>query len=246
MKFHLLTLFPEMFAGPMTESILRRAVERELIDVRLHNIRDYATDRHRTVDDSPYGGGAGMVMKADPIAACLDTVLAMSPGGRILLTSPAGRRFDQTAAVELAEATALIIICGRYEGIDERVRQLYPVTDLSIGDFVLTGGELPAMVIVDAVARLLPGVLGSDESAENDSFSDGLLEYPHYTRPSEIRGLTVPEVLQSGNHAAIRRWRREESLARTLSCRPDLLETAPLSSADREFLARITATGGTE
>jgi len=239
MKFQILTLFPEMFQGPLTESILRRARERELIDVRLHNIRDYATDRHKTVDDAPYGGGAGMVMKVEPLAACLEAVLTERPTARIILTSPTGRRFTQAIANELAAQEELVIICGRYEGIDERVRLLFPVDEISLGDFVLTGGELVAMTVVDAVSRLVPGVLGSDESALTDSFADGLLEYPHYTRPQEFRGLAVPDQLMSGNHAEIARWRRQQSLSRTLARRPELLEDVQLSRDDSQFLRTL-------
>lgn len=241
MKFDILTLFPEMFQGPMTESILRRAQERELIDVRLHNIRDYATDRHKTVDDAPYGGGAGMVMKVEPLTACLEAVLADCPGARIILTSPTGRQLTQTIVAELAAEDGLVIICGRYEGIDERVRELFPLDEISLGDFVLTGGELAAMTLVDAVSRLVPGVLGSDESAQTDSFSDGLLEYPHYTRPPEFRGHGVPEPLLSGNHAGIARWRRQQSLRTTLARRPDLLPDAPLDREDIRYLEQLAS-----
>ncbi len=241
MKFDILTLFPEMFQGPMTESILRRAQERELIDVRLHNIRDYATDRHKTVDDAPYGGGAGMVMKVEPLTACLEAVLAESPGARIILTSPTGRQLTQAIVAELAAGDGLVIICGRYEGIDERVRQLFPLDEISLGDFVLTGGELAAMTLVDAVTRLVPGVLGSEESAQTDSFSDGLLEYPHYTRPPEFRGYGVPDALLSGNHAGIARWRRQQSLRTTLARRPDLLPDAPLDREDIRYLEQLAS-----
>jgi tRNA (guanine37-N1)-methyltransferase len=241
MKFDILTLFPEMFQGPMTESILRRAQERELIDVRLHNIRDYATDRHKTVDDAPYGGGAGMVMKVEPLTACLEAVLANSKGARIILTSPTGRQLTQAIVAELAAEDGLVIICGRYEGIDERVRELFPLDEISLGDFVLTGGELAAMTLIDAVSRLVPGVLGSDESAQTDSFSDGLLEYPHYTRPPEFRGHGVPDALLSGNHAGIARWRRQQSLRTTLARRPDLLPDAPLDRDDISYLEQLAS-----
>jgi tRNA (guanine37-N1)-methyltransferase len=241
MKFDILTLFPEMFLGPMTESILRRAQERELIDVRLHNIRDYATDRHKTVDDAPYGGGAGMVMKVEPLTACLEAVLADCPGTRIILTSPTGRQLTQVIVAELAAEVGLVIICGRYEGIDERVRELFQLDEISLGDFVLTGGELAAMTLVDAVSRLVPGVLGSDESAQTDSFSDGLLEYPHYTRPPEFRGHGVPDALLSGNHAGIARWRRQQSLRTTLARRPDLLPDAPLDREDIRYLEQLAS-----
>lgn len=243
MKFDILTLFPSMFDGPLTESIIRRAVEREILDIRLHNIRDYATDRHRVVDDAPYGGGDGMVMKVEPLAACLEAVKRDRPAARVVLTSPRGCSFDHAAARELAREEELIIICGRYEGVDERVRELFVDDEFSIGDFVLTGGELAAMVMVDAVARFLPGVLGSPGSAETDSFGDGLLEYPQYTRPVEFRGTRVPDVLLSGNHAAVCRWRRRKALEKTYQVRPDLLGKAVLKRGEREFLATLEKAG---
>jgi tRNA (guanine37-N1)-methyltransferase len=240
MKYDILTLFPAMFDGPLSQSILRRAAERGLIEVRCHAIRDYAYDRHRTTDDYPYGGGAGMVMKVEPLTACLEHVLTDRPRARIILTSPRGRRFDQSLAAELAADEELVIVCGRYEGVDERLKELFPLEEISIGDFVLTGGEPAALVIVDAVSRLLPGVLGCGESAENESFADGLLEYPQYTRPETFRGHGVPEMLLSGNHGEVRKWRRREALRRTLQMRPDLLETAPLDESDRDWLRRIS------
>ena len=236
MKFHILTLFPEMFSGPLSASIIGRAVENGILEVQLHNIRDYATDRHRTVDDAPYGGGAGMVMKVEPLVAALEAVKELTPSARLLLTSPRGCPFNQQMATGLAACNEVIIVCGRYEGIDERVVELSGAEEVSLGDFVLTGGELAAMVLIDAVTRLLPGVLGSDESASADSFSDGLLEYPQYTRPPEFRGLKVPEVLLSGNHREIAKWRREQSLLRTRRCRPDLLSVAPLTKNDAAIL----------
>lgn len=239
MKFDILTLFPPMFDGPLTESIIRRAVERGFVDISLHNIRDYATDRHRVVDDAPYGGGDGMVMKVEPLAACIEAVKAGRPAARVILTTPRGRRFDHDAARELAGCEELIIVCGRYEGIDERVRDLFVDEEFSIGDFVLTGGELAAMVMVDAVIRFIPGVLGSPGSAECDSFADGLLEYPQYTRPVEFRGARVPDVLLSGNHAEVARWRRQKALELTRRVRPDLLKGAELSSRDRGYLATL-------
>jgi tRNA (guanine37-N1)-methyltransferase len=239
MKFDILTLFPGMFAGPLSESIIRRATEEGLVQIRLHDIREYAIDRHRTTDDSPYGGGAGMVMKVEPLAACIEKVKADRPGARVIMTTPRGRRLDQALVRELAEEDELLIICGRYEGVDERVSELFVDDEISIGDFVLTGGELAAMAIVDAVSRTIPGVLGSAESAESDSFSDGLLEYPQYTRPADFRGHLVPEVLLSGNHREIAQWRRNESLRRTLETRPDLLETVHLNDGDKKFLENI-------
>lgn len=223
MKFHILTLFPEMFAGVLSLGVTGRAVENGILEVKLYNIRDYATDRHRSVDDAPYGGGAGMVMKPEPIAACIDAVRINAPDARLFLASPGGRPFNQSMAAELAADGDVIILCGRYEGIDERVRALYSATEFSIGDYVMTGGEIAAMVVLDAVSRLVPGVLGSDESAGEESFSDGLLEYPQYTRPPEFRGLKVPAMLLSGNHSEIARWRKEQSLQKTRTVRPDLL-----------------------
>lgn len=239
MIFDILTLFPGMFAGPFDESIIRRGKDKQLIEIALHNIRDWATDRHQTADDAPYGGGAGMVMKVEPLAACIEAVKARRPASTVVMTSPQGRRLTHQVAAELAGSDGLIIVCGRYEGIDERIRQLYVEDDISLGDYVLSGGEIAAMAIVDTVTRLLPGVLGSDESAETDSFCDGLLEYPQYTRPPEFAGIKVPEVLLSGNHELIRKWRRRESLRKTRSLRPDLLEEIALNKEDRALLAEI-------
>ena len=239
MKFDILTLFPAMFEGPFSESIIKRAVQDGLIEIRLHDIRDSAFDRHRTTDDYPYGGGAGMVMKVEPLAASIEKVKAERPAARVILTTPRGKPFDQALAGELASEEELLIICGRYEGVDERVRELFVDDEISLGDFVLTGGELAAMVIVDAVARLVPGVLGSAESAAADSFSDGLLEYPHYTRPAEFRGLKVPDVLLSGNHREIAGWRRRQAMQRTLADRPDLLATARLSDEEKRYLQEL-------
>ena len=243
MKFDILTLFPEMFAGPFDASIIRRATDNGLVTIRLHQIRDYAIDRHRTTDDAPYGGGAGMVMKVEPLVAAIETVRRDRPRARVILTTPRGTRFDQGTARRLATAEELIIVCGRYEGVDERVRELFDAEEISLGDFVLTGGEFVALTVVDAVTRLIPGVLGSEESAAADSFSDGLLEYPHYTRPAEFRGLRVPEVLLSGNHREIERWRRRMSLEKTLRTRPDLLASAHLDERDRKDLAALTEAG---
>jgi tRNA (guanine37-N1)-methyltransferase len=244
MRFDILTLFPGMFAGPFGESIIRRGVEKQLLDIAIHNIRDWATDRHQTADDAPYGGGAGMVMKVEPLVACIESVKALHPASTVVMTSPQGRRLTHRAAAELAEREGLIIVCGRYEGIDERVRTLCVDDDISIGDFVLSGGEIAAMTIVDAVSRLVPGVLGSGESAESDSFCDGLLEYPQYTRPPEFRGLTVPEPLLSGNHDLIRRWRRRESLRKTRRLRPDLMAGVALTKEDLKLLAELEREDG--
>ena len=238
MTFDVLTLFPDMFVSPFADSILGKAVERNLIGIAAHNLRDWAEGRHKVTDDTPYGGGEGMVMKPEPVARALDELRRRQPGSRVLLMSPQGRTFRQTDARQLATESGLILVCGRYEGFDERIRTLVD-GEYSLGDFVLTGGELAAMVIIDAVARLVPGVLGNEGSAARDSFSDGLLEHPHYTRPVEFAGMRVPEVLLSGNHAAIARWRRREQLRRTLLRRPELLQTAPLSAEDRRLLEEL-------
>jgi tRNA (guanine37-N1)-methyltransferase len=239
MKFDILTLFPGMFEGPLTESILRRALERGLIHVALHNIRDYATDRHRITDDAPYGGGAGMVMKPEPLAASIEAAKLSNPDAPVLLMSPCGKLFTNDMAAELAGRSGIILVCGRYEGVDERISRLYVDREVSVGDFVMTGGELAAMMIVDAVSRFIPGVLGTASSAYTDSFSGGLLEYPQYTRPPEFGGLRVPEVLLSGNHADIERWRRREALRRTLERRPDLMAHLALEDTDRMLLQEL-------
>ncbi|MFQ5922164.1 MAG: tRNA (guanosine(37)-N1)-methyltransferase TrmD [Anaerolineales bacterium] len=242
MKIEVFTLFPEVMVPYLSASIVGKAQESGLLDVRLHNIRDYAKDRHRTTDDEPYGGGGGMVMIPGPIFAAVEDVLGQAVGRMpILLLTPQGRIFDQSVASELAEHDRLVLICGRYEGVDERVREHLVTDELSIGDYVLTGGELPALVVVDTVVRLIPGVLGHDLATANDSHATGLLEGPHYTRPAEFRGWAVPEVLTSGDHAKVAAWRRQESLRRTFYRRPDLLGTASLSAADREFLDRLAA-----
>ncbi len=229
MIFDILTLFPGMFTGPLTESILKRAQQAGLIQVRLHNIRDWATDRHRTTDDAPYGGGPGMVMKPEPLAACIRAVLALPPEAAtpppVILLTPDGAVFTQAIARELAAMERLLLVCGHYEGIDERVREALITRELSIGDYVLTGGELAAIVVVDAVARLVPGVIDAESVAE-ESHADGLLEYPHYTRPAVWEGRQVPPVLLSGHHGEVAKWRRRERLRRTLLRRPDLLERA--------------------
>ncbi|MDK9717753.1 MAG: tRNA (guanosine(37)-N1)-methyltransferase TrmD [Trichlorobacter sp.] len=239
MRFDILTLFPDMFGGPFDESIIRRGQDKGLIQIALHQIRDYTVDRHRTVDDAPYGGGAGMLMKPEPLSAAIESVKKLNTEAAVLLTTPQGRPLTQKLAQELSLKPGLIIICGRYEGIDERIHQHYVDHEISIGDYVLSGGELAAMVLVDTVTRLVPGVLGSDESALTDSFGDGLLEYPQYTRPPEFNGLPVPAPLLSGNHAEIIRWRREQSLKRTAERRPDLLTQAVLSDKDRLFLKTL-------
>jgi tRNA (guanine37-N1)-methyltransferase len=224
MKIDVLTLFPAMFAGPLDESIIRRARERGLLDLRLHNLRDWTHDRHRTVDDRPFGGGPGMLLKPEPIFEAVASL--RGPDTRCILLGPAGRRFDQLVARELAALPHLILICGSYEGVDERVREFLVDDELSIGDYVLTNGALPAMVVIDAVTRLLPGALGDDASTREESFGGGGIEYPQYTRPADFQGLKVPEVLLSGNHAAIARWRAEQARLRTAQRRPDLAAAA--------------------
>jgi tRNA (guanine37-N1)-methyltransferase len=222
MKIDVLTLFPGMFPGPLDESIIKRACESGRLRLGIRDLRDYTHDRHRKVDDRPFGGGPGMLMKPEPLFEAVEALRGEKT--RVILTSPAGRPFRQEIAQELAGEDHLLLVCGSYEGFDERVRECLVDDELSIGDYVLTNGALPAMVIIDAVTRLLPGVLGDDESSVDESFSDGLLEYPQYTRPAEFRGMSVPEVLLSGDHAAIERWRREQARMRTGQRRPDLLE----------------------
>ena len=221
MRIDVLTLFPPMFAGPLDESIIKRARETGRLDLRIHNLRDYAHDRHKTVDDRPFGGGPGMLLKPEPIFEAVADLGCEST--RVILFSPAGRTFNQAIAADLAGQERLLLISGHYEGFDERVREQLADDELSIGDYVLTNGGLPVMVVIDAVARLLPGVLGDEQSAQEESFSHGLLEYPQYTRPAEFRGMKVPEVLLSGNHAEIARWRAEQARLRTRARRPDLL-----------------------
>ena len=222
MKIDVLTLFPAMFAGPLDESIVKRAREAKLLDLKIHNLRDWTHDRHKTVDDKPFGGGPGMLLKVEPIFEAIESLSRAET--KVILLSPSGRKFTQEIARELSQEKDLLLVCGSYEGFDERVREALADDELSIGDYVLTNGALPAMVVIDAVARLLPGVLGDDESSRDESFSHGLLEYPQYTRPAEFRGMKVPEVLLSGNHAEIEKWRREQAKLRTKESRPDLLQ----------------------
>ena len=236
MQFDVFTLFPEVFTPYLQASILQRARERGLIDVRLHDIRAWTTDKHHVTDDTPYGGGGGMVMKPEPVFAAVEDVLGAPPACPLILLTPQGRTFNQQIALELARLPRIGLLCGHYEGYDERIRQHLVTDEISIGDYVLTGGELPALILIDALSRLIPGVLGDPTGAMDDSFASGLLEYPHYTRPPEFRGWRVPEVLLSGNHAAINRWRREQALLRTLRRRPDLLDGLDLSEAERRFL----------
>ena len=249
MHFDILTLFPDIFESVFNESIVKRAREAGLVSIAAHNIRDYATDKHHITDDTPYGGGGGMIMKPEPIFRAVEAILAppslggmgggQEPESPVILLTPQGRTFTQSVARELSRHPRLVLICGHYEGVDERVRQFLATDEISIGDYVLTGGEIPALVIVDAVTRLVPGVLGDPSATFEDSHAEGLLEYPHYTRPYAFRGWSVPEVLLSGNHAEVVRWRRQEALRRTFERRPDLLAKARLSQADREFLQRL-------
>ena len=244
MRCDILTLFPEMLSAVLDASILKRARAKGLLEVRVVNLRDYAEGRHRVADDYPYGGGAGMVLKPEPVFRAVDAIRAGGEEMRILLMSPQGRRFTQAMAQELAdEPRRLIFLCGHYEGIDERVRLGLALEEVSVGDFVLTGGELPALLILDAAARLIPGVLGDTQSAQADSFAGSLLDYPHYTRPPEFRGLEVPDVLLSGNHQAIEAWRRGEALRNTLTKRPDLLERASLTAEDQRILNKFSRRG---
>ncbi|MFP4393902.1 MAG: tRNA (guanosine(37)-N1)-methyltransferase TrmD [Anaerolineales bacterium] len=256
MRIDVVTLFPEMFFGPLQESILKRAQERGLLSVVLHQLRDYALDRHQMTDDAPYGGGAGMVMKPEPIFHAVRSIVGESHDHAedvpVILMTPQGRRFTQEMAMAWAERPRLLFLCGHYEGVDERVREHVVTDEVSIGDYVLTGGELAAMVVIDAVARFVPGVLGAAESAACDSHASGLLEGPHYTRPANFEGHEVPPILLSGDHAAIARWRRKSALRRTWERRPDLLAAASLSSRlslseeDRAFMDQLTQSGEIE
>ena len=246
MIIDVVTIFPEFFASPLECSILGRAQAAGIMQVRVHNLRDWTTDRHQIVDDAPYGGGGGMVLKPDPLFAAVEALNAEEPRGHVVLLTPQGRTFDQPRAEALARESRVILICGHYEGVDERVRDTLVDEELSIGDYVLTGGEPAALVVVDAVTRLQPGALGDELAPAQDSFGSGLLEYPHYTRPAEFRGLPVPEVLLSGHHEEIRRWRRKQALKRTRERRPDLLETAALSKEDLALLQELAEEGRQE
>lgn len=245
MIFDILTLFPEMFHSPLEESILGKAREAGLIQVNLVNVRDYAEGRHRVTDDYPYGGGKGMIMKPEPIIRGIKAIQAGNPEARVILMTPQGTPLRHEVVKRLAQLPHLVLVCGRYEGVDERVRDVVD-EEISIGDYVLTGGELTALVVIDAVARLIPGVLGDEGASEDDSFSQGLLEYPQYTRPRAFEGRKVPEVLLSGDHQAIERWRRRESLRRTWERRPDLLSQAGLSDEDQKILDEFTGSSGTD
>jgi tRNA (guanine37-N1)-methyltransferase len=245
MKFDIITIFPRMVEAGLAEGVVSRGIERGILDIKVHDLRAHTTDRHRTVDDMPYGGGPGMVMKPEPLFKAV-TAIRQQRGdpAAVVLLSPQGRLFTQAEAERLSGLGHVVLLCGRYEGMDERVRELAATEELSIGDYVLSGGELPALVIVDTVSRLVPGVVGDAQSVEGDSFARGLLDYPHYTRPAEFEGRQVPEVLLSGHHAEVRRWRKREALQRTLERRPDLLADAALDDEERELLKELAPRGG--
>jgi tRNA (guanine37-N1)-methyltransferase len=236
MRIDFVTIFPRMFDPLLAEGIIARGVKQGLLDVRVWDLRDFATDKHRSTDDEAYGGGPGMVMLAEPVLRAVDVIGA---GPHIVMTSPKGRRFDQQVAHELLERQRVVFLCGRYEGFDERVKEVLQPDEISIGDYVVSGGELPAMIMADAIGRLVEGVVGNADSVVADSFYEGILDHPHYTRPEEIRGKRVPDILLSGHHENIRRWRREQALRETLRKRPDLLKTAELDDEAREILQRI-------
>ncbi|MDP1569550.1 MAG: tRNA (guanosine(37)-N1)-methyltransferase TrmD [Vicinamibacterales bacterium] len=240
MKFDIVTIFPRMVEAGLAEGVVGRAKERGTLDVVVHNLRDFTSDKHHVVDDMPFGGGPGMVLKPEPMFRAVEAIReTRGAPGAVVMTSPAGRPFTQDEARRLAACGHVVLLCGRYEGVDERVREHLATDEISIGDYVVSGGELPALVIVDAVARLIPGVVGDGQSVEEDSFTRGLLDYPHYTRPADFRGLTVPEVLMSGHHGEIRRWRRLQALRRTLERRPDLLESVTLDDDERDMLRTL-------
>ncbi len=241
LSFDVITLFPEIFYAYLKESILKRAIQKGLLDVKIYNLRDFAQDKHKTVDDYPYGGGSGMVMKIEPIYNAIKKIKEDGLERLVIMLSPQGKTYNQDIAEELLKINKrIILLCGRYEGIDERVRESLVDEEISIGDYILTGGELPALVIIDSVARLVPGVVGDKQSIKEESFTWGILDYPHYTRPSEFMGMKVPEVLLSGNHKEIERWRRKEALRRTLQKRPDLLKKIKLTEQDKRLLEELT------
>jgi len=239
MKFDIVTIFPRMVQAGLAEGVVSRGIAQGLIDVGVHDLREFTTDRHRSVDDMPYGGGPGMVMKVEPLVKAVESVREARGAGRVVLMSPQGRRFTQAEAVRFGHDGHVVLLCGRYEGVDDRVTRLLDADEVSIGDFVLSGGELAALAVVDAVSRLVPGVVGDAASVQQESFADGLLDYPHYTRPAEFRGQKVPDVLVSGHHAEVRRWRKKAALARTLERRPDLLETAELDDESLKLLEEV-------
>jgi tRNA (guanine37-N1)-methyltransferase len=247
MKFDIVTIFPRMVEAGLAEGVISRGVERGLLDIKVHDLREYTVDRHRSVDDVPYGGGPGMVMKPEPLARAVEDIRARrGDPDTVVLLSPQGRRFTQGEAARMSALRHVALLCGRYEGMDERIRTLVATEELSIGDYVLSGGELPALVIVDAISRLVPGVVGDTRSVEEDSFSRGLLDYPHYTRPSEFSGAKVPEVLMSGHHEQVRRWRKKTAIQRTLERRPELLDTAAMDDEERALLDEIRKEQETE
>lgn len=239
MRFDIFSLLPQVIQPYLEASILQRAIQNNLLEVHLHDIRAWTTDKHHITDDAPFGGGGGMVMKPEPIFTAVEDVLGSPPGCPVILLTPQGRTYNQRIAQELAAQPRIALLCGRYEGIDERVHEHLVTDEISVGDYVLTGGEIPALLIIDSVARLIPGALGDPDGAQDDSFASGLLEYPHYTRPAEFRGWRVPDILLSGNHAQIERWRREQSLLRTFQRRPDLLKKIELSKKDLQFLDKL-------
>jgi tRNA (guanine37-N1)-methyltransferase len=240
MKFDIVTIFPRMVQAALAEGVVSRGIQRGLLDAAVHDLRNYTVDRHRSVDDVPYGGGPGMVMKPEPLARAVEEIRRLrGVPDAVILLSPQGRPLTQAEVVRIGRLAHVVLLCGRYEGMDERVRALVATEELSVGDYVLSGGELPALIVVDAVSRLIPGVVGDEASVEADSFSRGLLDHPHYTRPAEFAGLKVPDVLLSGHHAQVRRWRKKAALERTLDRRPELLERATLDDEDRELLDEI-------
>jgi len=240
MKFDVVTIFPRMIEAGLAEGVVGRGIEKGVVDVRVHDLRAFTVDRHRTVDDVPYGGGPGMVMKVEPFVRALEAIRAeRGTPAAVVLLSPQGRRFDQAEAGRLSALGHVVLLCGRYEGIDERVRDLVATEELSIGDFVVSGGETPALIVIDAVSRLVPGVVGDQESVEQDSFAQGILDHPHYTRPAEFEGRRVPDVLLSGHHAEVRRWRMKQALQRTLERRPDLIDEGVLTREQRDLLGEV-------
>ena len=239
MKFDIVTIFPRIVQAGLAEGVVSRGIAQGLIDVGVHDLREFTTDRHRTVDDMPYGGGPGMVMKVEPLVKAVESVRDARGAGRVVLMSPQGRRFTQAEAVRLGREGHVVLLCGRYEGVDDRATTLLDADEISIGDFVLSGGELAALAVVHAVSRLVPGVVGDAASVQQESFADGLLDFPHYTRPAEFRGQKVPDVLVSGHHAEVRRWRKKAALARTLERRPDLLEAAELDDESMKLLEEL-------
>ncbi len=237
-EFNIITLFPEMFKSPLNESILKKAQEKKLLKINLFNLRDFAEGKHRVTDDYPYGGGVGMIMKPEPIVKAIESIKAQKPESKVILMTPQGKSLNQNYVKTLSKEHSWIIVCGHYEGIDERIRQNFIDKEIAIGDYILTGGEIPAMVLIDAMVRYIPGVIGGKGAIENDSFDNSLLEYPQYTRPANFRGLEVPEVLLSGNDKLIREWQHREALKRTLERRPDILEKAELNESDRQFIKK--------